>query len=127
MKNYGKKSTIRKSNYKSEEAPSIDVDDASDFPDVSAGADYCYATIDSGSAIEIVKVTSISSNTLTVVRGEDDTTGLIFGTGSAVEIRITAALLTDVLGEVADNSISAVKLQTDAVTAIKITLSALNP
>lgn len=66
---------------------SISVVDASVFP-----ATPFLATIDDNSNIEIVKVTSVSSNTLTVERGKEDTTAQSFDTGVQIEQRFTAGM-----------------------------------
>ena len=50
-------------------ATSITVADGSVFPSIS-GSEYFYVTLEDASAnIEIVKVTAVSGNTLTVVKG----------------------------------------------------------
>ena len=76
----------------------ISVADASRLPTLSSG-DYIYLTIDTDTAsptIEVVKVTAISSNDLTVVRGQDGTTAASFSNGTKVELRVTAAALDDI-------------------------------
>jgi hypothetical protein len=76
----------------------IDVDDASDFPAVG-GADYCYLTLATPGTVEIIKVTSISVNELTVERGADNTSGYAFPAGSICELRVTTIMLNDALTE----------------------------
>jgi hypothetical protein len=79
---------------------SITVVDASKFPILTAG-DYTYVTLDTDTASptrEIVKVTAISGNVLTVARGQDGTSPASFAAGTKVELRLTAALLNDVAG-----------------------------
>ena len=76
----------------------ISVTDASGLPALSSG-DYVYLTLDSNDSsptLEVVKVTAISSNSLTVVRGRDGTTASSFSSGAKVELRITAAGLDDI-------------------------------
>jgi len=75
---------------------SIQVVDASDFPSLATG-DYGYLTIVSSdnSKVEIVKATALSGNTFTVARAQDSTTAQSFDSGSTCELRITAALLTE--------------------------------
>lgn len=64
------------------------------FPD--PGADYYLATfalLDASAretAWEIVRVTDVSGDTLTVVRGQEGTTGLVWAGGSRIEVRLTA-------------------------------------
>jgi len=55
--------------------------------------DVFYATLVSGSTTEIVKVTAKSTDTLTVVRGQDGTTAVAWSSGATIEIRICKALL----------------------------------
>ena len=78
-------------------ATSITVADASEFPTLS-GSGYTYATFSNlaETTIEVVKVTAISGNTLTVVRGQDNTTAASFASGDKCELRVTAALLNDI-------------------------------
>lgn len=80
-------------------ATSISVTDGSVFP-VITGSDHFYVTFDDTTNTEIVKVTARSGNTLTVVRGQDDTTARAFSSGDKAELRVVAALLEDVKTEV---------------------------
>lgn len=65
------------------------------FPTLSAG-DYFYVTFsDSANNLEIAKCTARSSDTLTVVRGQDGTTGRAFSAGDKCELRFTAAGIED--------------------------------
>jgi hypothetical protein len=64
------------------------------FPTIT-GADYFYATLaNTSGSVEIVKVTARSTDTFTIVRGQDGTSGLAWNTGDKVELRVTAADLT---------------------------------
>lgn len=77
---------------------SISLVDASGMPTIGAN-DYAYVTLDTdtdSATIEVVKVTGVSSNTLTVVRGQDGTTASSFSAGTKVELRVTAAALDDI-------------------------------
>ena len=66
------------------------------FPTLSAG-DYFYATlIDSSNNLEIVKVTSRATDTLTVLRGQDGTTARSYNAGDRFELRLTAAAMNDI-------------------------------
>ena len=78
---------------------SIAVTDGSVFPAITGG-DYFYVTFDDSTNKEIVKVTARSGNTLTAVRGQDDTTARAFNSGDKAELRIVAALLEDVKTDV---------------------------
>ena len=84
-------------------ATSISVTSSSTFPTVGAG-EYFYATITDGTNLEIVKVTAVSGTTWTVVRASDDTTARTFANGSTVQLRTTAALLTDIQENIASKS-----------------------
>jgi hypothetical protein len=62
------------------------------FPTL-AGSQYFYCTLSNtaGTTIEIVKVTARSTDTFTIVRGQDNTTAAAFIAGDKVELRLTAA------------------------------------
>jgi hypothetical protein len=62
------------------------------FPNPTAGQ-YFYCTLSNaaGTTIEIVKVTARSTDTFTIVRGQDGTTAAAFIAGDKVELRLTAA------------------------------------
>ena len=79
-------------------ATSISVASASLFPTLG-GSDHMYLTIIGTHYSEIVKVTSVSGTTLTVVRGQDGTTGTAAASGDRVELRITTAMLQDAFAE----------------------------
>jgi hypothetical protein len=77
-------------------ATSIAVADASVFPSIS-GSEYFYVTFEDLSGnVEIVKVTGVSSNTLTVVRAQESTTARAYASGDKAENRLTAGSLNDV-------------------------------
>jgi hypothetical protein len=71
----------------------MDVTSADLFPVLSAG-EYFYVTLNS---IEIVKVTATSGTEWTIVRGQDNTTGIGHVTGVEVELRINVASIEDTL------------------------------
>ncbi|NDC87964.1 MAG: hypothetical protein EB075_04020, partial [Bacteroidetes bacterium] len=80
-------------------ATSITVANGSVFPALTPG-DHTYVTLEDLSGnLEIVKVTAISSNTLTVTRGQDGTTARAFSQGDFAQLRVTAALLNDLADE----------------------------
>ena len=90
----------------SDVATTITVASATGLPTVGGG-DYCYVTLDTGGGSptrEIVKVTAISSNDLTVVRAQDGTSASAFSSGAVVELRIAAALLTDIKDEASQSN-----------------------
>jgi len=65
------------------------------FPTLTAG-DYFYATlIDTSNNLEIVKVTARSTDTMTVVRGQDGTSARAYATNDRFELRPTAALFSE--------------------------------
>jgi hypothetical protein len=64
------------------------------FPSLS-GSDVFYATLaNTGGTVEIVQVTARSTDTFTIVRGQDGTSAVAWNTGDKVELRVTAADLT---------------------------------
>lgn len=73
-------------------ATSIVVTDGTVFSDPASG-EYYLATIDDGINIEVVQITDVTSNTLTVVRGQDGTSGTAFGNGVDIASRLTAGSL----------------------------------
>jgi|APSaa5957512576_1039674.scaffolds.fasta_scaffold88395_1 hypothetical protein len=85
---------------------SITVDDASEFPIISGSSDYCYGTLVGGAGVEIVKITSVSSNTLTVERAQDNTTAKTFISTERIELRNNAKMFTDYADESEDTSIA---------------------
>ena len=81
-------------------ATTCTVSDASVFPTIGS-YDYFYMTLeDVNLNREIVKVTAVSSNTLTITRAQDDTTARAFSNGDKAELRLTTKGLQDVV----DNS-----------------------
>lgn len=61
------------------------------FPTLS-GSDVFYATLANATGtVEIVKVTARSTDTFTIVRGQDGTTAVAWNAGDKVELRPTAA------------------------------------
>ena len=69
--------------------------EGAEFPTLGSG-DYFYATLVGTGATEIVKVTARSSDTLTVVRGQDNTTAASWDAGTKFELRVCAALINDI-------------------------------
>lgn len=85
------------------------------FPTLSAG-DYFYATlIDTSNNLEIVKVTARSTDTMTVVRGQDNTTARAYSTNDRFELRPTAALFNE-KANAADVASTYVELAGDTMT-----------
>lgn len=77
------------------------------FPTLGAG-DYFYATlVDSSNNIEIVKITARSGDTLTAVRAQESTTARIYAAADKLELRVTAAALTNFATQDGPNTFSA--------------------
>lgn len=69
------------------------------FPTLGA-SDYFYATlVSSGGTYEVVKVTARVGDTMTIVRAQEGTTAQSFASGSRIEVRVTAASITDMVDE----------------------------
>ena len=79
-------------------ATSLSVASSSGFPSLS-GSHYFYATLDDNTNLEVVKVTAVSGTTWTIVRAQDNTTARAYASGDTVELRLNAALLTDVVND----------------------------
>lgn len=83
-------------------ATSITVNDGSVFPSLS-GSDTFFMTLeDTSGNMEIVSVSAVSSNTLTVTRAQEGTTARAFSAGDKAENRLTAAGLNSLSTEDAD-------------------------
>ena len=83
------------------------------FPTLG-GSDHFYGTlIDTNNNVEIIKVTARSTDSMTVVRAQDNTTAQAFAIGDRFELRPTAALFEDILSE-------ALVVPDDAVTLAKM-------
>lgn len=90
------------------------------FPSLTGG-EYFYLTIqDLEENYEIVKVTARSSDSMTIVRAQEDTTARSFAAGSLVELRITNQGLLDKIAEgaVTANSVELGDLETIAASRI---------
>lgn len=72
------------------------------FPSPTAGQ-YAVITLEDVSGnIEITQCTGRTGDTLTIVRAQESTTGLAFSSGSRVECRVTAGVLTALLQKSSD-------------------------
>jgi hypothetical protein len=72
------------------------------FPSLGA-SDYFFATlVDSSNNLEIVKVTARSTDTMTVVRGQDGTSGRSYTAGDRFELRPVAAAFNGIQAEIDD-------------------------
>lgn len=63
------------------------------FPSPSGGSYFMVTIVDDANNIEIVKCTARTTDTLTVVRGQEGTTARAYSTGDKVELRVTAGAL----------------------------------
>lgn len=70
-------------------ATSIVLTSVTGFPSIGAGV-TCNLTLQSGSVIEIVTATALSTNTITVTRAAEGTTGVAWSDGASISIRPTA-------------------------------------
>ena len=92
------------------------------FP-AAGGADYFYATlINTSNQLEVVKVTARSTDTLTVVRAQDNTTARAYSSSDRIELRVIAALIEDIRDSIApaDGTVTTAKIVNDNVTYAKI-------
>ncbi len=76
------------------------------FPVISAGQQAAIVVEDVNGNIEIMYATGRTSDTLTVVRGEEGTTALAFASGSRVEMRITTGVLQQLLQKTGGDTLS---------------------
>lgn len=94
------------------------------FPTLS-GSDVFYATLANlAGTVEIVKVTARSTDTFTIVRGQDGTTAASWSTGDKVELRPTAATLAAMAQ--ADSAQTYTGLQTYNGTSSNAAMKTLN-
>lgn len=78
---------------------SMTLTSAASFPALTAGQ-YFYATIvDSGNVPEIVKVTAVVSNVLTMVRAQDGTAARTFAAGAKVAINPCAVVFNELVAK----------------------------
>ena len=87
----------------SNSATSATVTDGSVFPTLGAG-EFFLITFDDGTNNEICKCTARSSNTLTIVRAQDNTSARAFSSGDAAEGRVTAGVLETIQENIAAKS-----------------------
>lgn len=81
------------------------------FPTVPVGS-YFYATLyDAGNNIEIIKCTARSTDTLTVVRGQDNTSSRAYAAGDSIAMRVVAAAMTDLIAYTPNGNLVATTLE----------------
>jgi hypothetical protein len=79
----------------------VTASDGALFPSPTGG-DYFYVTlIDTSNNLEIVKCTARSTDTLTIVREQEGTSAQAYSAGDRIELRLTAAGITEADGYVA--------------------------
>jgi exosome complex RNA-binding protein Csl4 len=88
------------------------------LPTLPEAGDYFYATlVNTSNELEIVKVTGITGNTLTIVRAQEGTTARAYATSDRLELRVTAQTVNDYLMQ---NAIAAQEAQEAAEAAAAI-------
>ena len=90
------------------------------FPGISSDKDYFHATIvgDNGD-MEIVRVTAVSGDTLTVIRAQEDTTAKEWPANTRIENRITAEFLNQVAtGDTIKFDQKTIKTNEEGVSAV---------
>ncbi len=71
------------------------------------GSDHFYITVvETSGSLEIMKVTSRSSDTLSITRAQDGTAAASFTAGAKVEMRINAASIEDAVSEATANIVT---------------------
>lgn len=73
--------------------------DGGRFPSPPAGNYYPVTLVDPGRNLEVVHVTARSGDTLTVVRGQENTEARPFAAGAVVELRLTAGIMNTLFSE----------------------------
>jgi len=88
------------------------------FPAPAAGDWFPAVIVDAADNREIVKVTARAGVTLTVVRGQEGTVAKAFDAGARIDLRLTAAGISELTQGIADNAAAiAGKLDTGATAA----------
>jgi len=109
-------------------ATTATVADGSVFPTLG-GSDHCYITLNGSVGTEIVKVTAIVTNTLTIVRAQDGTTAKNFLSGDRAELRLTTAALNDLAQEsddLGDFGVTATSAELNILDGVTSTAAELN-
>ena len=99
----------------------LDAGQGAKFPTLT-GSDFFFATIiDTSNNLEIVKVTARSNDSMTVVRGHDNTTARSFSTGDRFELRPVAALFESIIDAAGDVTLTGTETLTNkTITSPKI-------
>ena len=97
----------------------VDSGQGARFPTLG-GSDFFFATlIDTSNNLEIIKVTARSSDSMTVVRGQDNTSARSFSIGDRIELRPTAALFDQLITDISNAGVAGISSSADA-TAMTI-------
>lgn len=70
--------------------------DGTKFPSLTAGQWFPLTLVKVDSSFEIVRATARSADTITIQRGQENTTPLTFSAGDKVELRLTAAAMNEI-------------------------------
>jgi len=118
-------STLNSSITNSDTTITVAAGEGARFP-AADGTDYFYATlIDTSNNLEIVKCTTRSTDTLTVVRAQDNTSAQAYTSGDRIEVRPCAILFEELRDDIADDAITTVKILDANVTAAKLATDAV--
>jgi len=87
------------------------------FPTLT-GTDYCFLTlIDTSNNLEIIKCTARSTDSFTIVRAQDNTTGRAFAINDRIELRPTAALFNEFANPLSEKGADIVSANPLVITA----------
>tara|TARA_R100001510_G_C7652680_1_gene210563 strand:- start:2121 stop:3245 length:1125 start_codon:yes stop_codon:yes gene_type:complete len=105
----------------------LDAGQGAKFPSLT-GSDFFFATlIDTSNNLEVVKVTARSSDSMTVTRGQDNTSARSFSSGDRFEIRPVAALFEAIVDGAGDVTLTGTQTLTNkTITSPKIGTSILD-
>ncbi len=106
-------------------AVTIVVTTVTGFPVIGAGV-TCNLTLQTGNTLEIVKATSNSGTTITIVRAQEGTSGTAFLAGSTVSLRPTADSIDRKQDLISGASLTAVTVATDDKVVIQDTSDSNN-
>ena len=96
----------------------LDTGQGARFPSLGSGEYFFGTLVDTSNNLEIVKVTARSTDSMTVTRGQDNTTARAFAIGDRFELRPTAALFEAIQSEsaVADGDYGDITVSSSGAT-----------